>query len=279
MSSRHRRRRPPAKHTDPTAAALDSDGATIVAQWFTPLLVVPTQRCKQRARQLGAGSSGRWCSQPAGAPGPGSGSFGRAVGHLPATLPLSYPQTIRVTLEWRGLRYTVPVGRRRQHSSKMILEGLSAVLPPGRLLAIMGAQQGLMEWNASSSGYSGERSHAEPSGAAGQPSSMHSCAPDHACTLQLKRTPTCAGPTGCGKSSLVNALAGRLPAGGSLEGEVLVNGLPRGRGFQGITAYVMQVGGVSVLCLCGWCAAVMQAVCRSGSSARHRKSIGRRPAA
>lgn len=55
-------------------------------------------------------------------------------------------------------------------------------------------------------------------------------------------THTSAGPTGCGKSSLVNALAGRLPAGGTLEGEVLVNGLPRGRGFKSITAYVMQVG-------------------------------------
>lgn len=106
---------------------------------------------------------------------------------------------------------------------------------------------------------------------------MRSCAPGHACTLHLKRTPTCAGPTGCGKSSLVNALAGRLPAGGSLEGEVLVNGLPRGRGFQGITAYVMQVGGVSASCLCGWCAAVMQAVCRPRSSAWHSKSIGKRP--
>lgn len=48
-------------------------------------------------------------------------------------------QSIRVTLEWRDLRYTVPVGRRRQRSSKTILEGLSAVLLPGRLLAVMGA--------------------------------------------------------------------------------------------------------------------------------------------
>ena len=59
---------------------------------------------------------------------------------------------------------------------------------------------------------------------------------DHDCT------PPRAGPTGCGKSSLVNALAGRLPAGGSLEGEVLVNGLPQGPGFKSIAAYVMQVG-------------------------------------
>ncbi|GAB4815997.1 hypothetical protein N2152v2_003043 [Parachlorella kessleri] len=49
-----------------------------------------------------------------------------------------------------------------------------------------------------------------------------------------------AGPTGCGKTSLLNALAARLPIGGRLEGEVLVNGLPRGRGFRAITAFVQQ---------------------------------------
>ncbi|PSC71035.1 ABC ATP-binding isoform 2 [Micractinium conductrix] len=48
------------------------------------------------------------------------------------------------------------------------------------------------------------------------------------------------GPTGSGKTSLINALAGRLPRGGSLEGSVLVNGAPRGRGFRAITAYVLQ---------------------------------------
>ncbi len=50
-----------------------------------------------------------------------------------------------------------------------------------------------------------------------------------------------AGPTGCGKTSLLNALAARLPKGGELKGEVLVNSLPRGKGFRTITAYVQQV--------------------------------------
>ncbi|PRW60157.1 DNA topoisomerase 3-beta isoform X1 [Chlorella sorokiniana] len=45
------------------------------------------------------------------------------------------------------------------------------------------------------------------------------------------------GPTGSGKSSLLNALAGRLPAGGSLEGEVLVNGAPRDAQFRSISAF------------------------------------------
>lgn len=45
---------------------------------------------------------------------------------------------------------------------------------------------------------------------------------------------------GCGKTSLVNALAGRLQAGGELHGQVLVNTLPRGRGFRSISSYVMQ---------------------------------------
>jgi ABC-type multidrug transport system ATPase subunit/ABC-type multidrug transport system permease subunit len=48
------------------------------------------------------------------------------------------------------------------------------------------------------------------------------------------------GPTGSGKTSLLNALAGRLPTGGSLDGEVLVNGRPRSRGFRSISAYVLQ---------------------------------------
>ncbi|KAL4425753.1 hypothetical protein ABPG75_009769 [Micractinium tetrahymenae] len=98
---------------------------------------------------------------------------------------------LRITLEWRDLRYTVPLGvrriccMRRSNGERVILEGLSAVMPPGRLLAVM-------------------------------------------------------GPTGCGKSSFVNALAGRLPAGGTLEGQVLVNGLQRGKGFRAVSAYVMQ---------------------------------------
>lgn len=74
---------------------------------------------------------------------------------------------------------------RRARSERVILDGLSAVMPPGRLLAIM-------------------------------------------------------GPTGCGKTSLINALAGRLPIGGTLEGQILVNGLPRGKGFRAVSAYVMQ---------------------------------------
>ena len=38
-----------------------------------------------------------------------------------------------------------------------------------------------------------------------------------------------------GKTSLINALAGRLPVGGLLEGDILVNGLPRGNGFRQIS--------------------------------------------
>ena len=48
------------------------------------------------------------------------------------------------------------------------------------------------------------------------------------------------GPTGSGKTSFVNALAGRLPKGGFLEGDVLVNGAPRTRAFAALSAYVMQ---------------------------------------
>lgn len=49
-------------------------------------------------------------------------------------------------------------------------------------------------------------------------------------------------PAGSGKTSLLNALAGRLPKAnqGRLEGEVSVNGAPRGPGFRSIAAFVQQ---------------------------------------
>lgn len=53
-------------------------------------------------------------------------------------------QLLSITLEWRDLRYKVPVGGgrtccvRRSRSERIILDGLSGVMPPGRLLAIMG---------------------------------------------------------------------------------------------------------------------------------------------
>lgn len=45
---------------------------------------------------------------------------------------------------------------------------------------------------------------------------------------------------GCGKTSLINALAGRLQVGGTLEGDILVNGKPREKSFMALVAYVMQ---------------------------------------
>ncbi|KAK9828718.1 hypothetical protein WJX72_001697 [[Myrmecia] bisecta] len=48
------------------------------------------------------------------------------------------------------------------------------------------------------------------------------------------------GPTGCGKTSLISALAGRLPAGGHLDGDILVNGQPRTKSFRNVSAFVMQ---------------------------------------
>lgn len=49
----------------------------------------------------------------------------------------------------------------------------------------------------------------------------------------------CCSP-GSGKTSLLNALAGRLPTGGRLEGSVLVNGEPRGAQFRSMSAFVLQ---------------------------------------
>ena len=48
------------------------------------------------------------------------------------------------------------------------------------------------------------------------------------------------GPTGSGKTSLLNVLSGRVPAGGDLAGDVNVNGKPRGEDFAQRVAYVMQ---------------------------------------
>ena len=49
------------------------------------------------------------------------------------------------------------------------------------------------------------------------------------------------GPTGSGKTSLLNALAGRTPVGGRLRGEILVDGETRTENFmRERVAYVMQ---------------------------------------
>lgn len=44
---------------------------------------------------------------------------------------------------------------------------------------------------------------------------------------------------GSGKTSLVNALAGRLE-GGALQGSILVNGRDRAKNFKNISGYVLQ---------------------------------------
>jgi len=50
------------------------------------------------------------------------------------------------------------------------------------------------------------------------------------------------GPSGAGKTSLLNALAGRLPKSnhGELQGDITVNGRPRDKFFRQMVGYVMQ---------------------------------------
>jgi len=50
------------------------------------------------------------------------------------------------------------------------------------------------------------------------------------------------GPSGAGKTSLLNALAGRLPRSnhGELQGDITVNGRPRDKFFRHMVGYVMQ---------------------------------------
>ena len=96
-----------------------------------------------------------------------------------------FQRIMRLSIEWKNLTYTVPIGKKKKRKTKVILDQVSARVPPGRLVAVM-------------------------------------------------------GPTGCGKTSLINALAGRIPAGGDLYGEILINNKPRGKGFRSLSAYVMQ---------------------------------------
>jgi ABC-type multidrug transport system ATPase subunit len=54
------------------------------------------------------------------------------------------------------------------------------------------------------------------------------------------------GPTGCGKTSLLNCLAARMPSGGAknskLSGRILINGVDRNdEKFRKTSAYVLQV--------------------------------------
>jgi ABC-type multidrug transport system ATPase subunit len=50
------------------------------------------------------------------------------------------------------------------------------------------------------------------------------------------------GPSGAGKTSLLNALAGRLPKSnhGELQGDITINGRPRDKFFRQMVGYVMQ---------------------------------------
>lgn len=43
-----------------------------------------------------------------------------------------------MTLQWEQLHYTVPVGRRKKRTDKMILKSVSGHVQPGHLLAVMG---------------------------------------------------------------------------------------------------------------------------------------------
>lgn len=170
---------------------------------------------------------------------------------------MTLKRVVRVTLEWRALAYTVPVGPRRgcrqPQGTKTILQDLSATVPPGRLVAILGPS-GCGKVRALGIA-AGPFPYCELASWMGVPFSSHvvwqrgqiPCAEPlerlfHFMVLMAPaplRTLRCAifAP----QTSLVNALAGRLPVGGTLEGAILVNGLERGRGFRTITGYVMQV--------------------------------------
>lgn len=107
----------------------------------------------------------------------------------------------RVALEWSGLTYTVTVGHFRRKRPKQVLCDVWGAVQPGRLLAVMG-----------------------PSGSGVlAPTVVNNCT-----------------NLSTGKTSVINALAGRLPRGGHLDGSITINGQPRTKAFRNISAYVLQ---------------------------------------
>lgn len=129
-----------------------------------------------------------------------------------------------MALEWKHLTYTVPVGRGKKKTTKTILDRLSGVAPPGHLLAIMGPTGNVMATNMPQRLF-------VPSRACKTVLRMLSTSLNAGCCFICR----CDAHAGSGKTSLVNALAGRL-AGGALKGSVLVNGRDRRKNFRNISA-------------------------------------------
>jgi ABC-type multidrug transport system fused ATPase/permease subunit len=66
--------------------------------------------------------------------------------HVACARSPAHSQVIGVTLQWQGLVYTVPVGRRKKRTIKTVLGGVSGHALPGQLLAVMGPTGAGMLW-------------------------------------------------------------------------------------------------------------------------------------
>lgn len=143
------------------------------------------------------------------------------------------------------------VGKKKNKKTKVILRDISAFVAPGRLVAVMGPTG-----RVSSLISYALRGQEPPDG--GVRVCISSTCPGNSnnATRVTKRriyvgmyASVCVHSrnsksvfeieilaAGCGKTSLINALAGRLPLGGTCTGEVLVNGKPRSKSFQNVTA-------------------------------------------
>lgn len=123
-----------------------------------------------------------------------------------------------MSLEFQALEYTITTGWGRSRAVKTVLEGVSGQACPGQLLAVMGPTGACCAcWGgvAAAAAARAEGRRVGPMLLLRQRSTA--LVPEALLAPEL-----CAGS---GKTSLLNALAGRLPAGGKLEGEVHLQGV------------------------------------------------------
>lgn len=121
-----------------------------------------------------------------------------------------------MVVTWRDLKYTVTLNKNLGGGTKCLLQGVSGIANPQRLIALMGA-----------------------SGARRARAGWVLFCSVLLLTLQT-HVPSSSHPSGAGKSTLLDVIAGRKTA-GAMEGGIFLNGFPREpKSFARLTAYCEQ---------------------------------------